>query len=192
MGKEGNTIKLYAMQADIVLEAIKRDGVCYSKKEYVRRKYGESAQIFMTAYSWYVQEAARIVPQPEGAEYPYWAFRDLYNLDQSGGGNFLELEVPREEVVLFDLFDWNRILCLKYLGENQEDDQCFKEMLERCGMSEDKVMLTSFYPRQKQQILASWKRLFRHHEQLIQGNDEGVRGVQAGLWRIKKEWITVQ
>lgn len=189
MGDKGDTIKLYSMQADIVLEMLERDGVCCSKREYVQKKYQESAPIFLTVYSWFVDEAKLIVPRPEGAEYPYWAFRDLYNVDKSGGGNILELQVPADEVILFDLFDWNQVLCLKYLGENEADEQSFREMLKQCGIREDKVMLSDFYPQQKRQIMESWKRLFRHHAQLIQGNDEGVRGVQAGLWRIKKEWV---
>lgn len=31
--------------------------------------------------------------------------------------------------------------------------------------------------------------LMRYHEELLHGNTELVRNVQAGLWRIKKEWI---
>ena len=42
---------------------------------------------------------------------------------------------------------------------------------------------------QKEQILKSWQRLTRYHEELVHGNTELVRDVQAGLWRIKKEWI---
>lgn len=189
MGGKGNTITLYAMQADIVLQVIERDGICYSKREYVQKKYEESAPIFMTAYSWFVREAERIVPRPEGAEYPYWAFRDLVNVDKSGGGNLLKLEAPLDEVILFDLYDWNHVLCLKYLGEDEIEERRFRNTLERCGMKEDKVMLTDFYPQQKRQIMESWGRLFRHHTQLLAGDDSGVRGVQAGLWRIRKEWI---
>ena len=46
MGEKCNTITLYASQADPVIEAIERNGVCYSKEAYVRKKYQESAKIF--------------------------------------------------------------------------------------------------------------------------------------------------
>lgn len=182
-------VQLYAMQAQPVLDAIERDGVCYSKAEYVRRKYAESAPIFLTAYGWYVREAEKIVPKPEGAEYPYWAFKELYSVDGSGGGNLLKLCVPCDEAVFFDVQDWNRILKLSYIGENEEDECAFSEKLQKCGLNTNQIMLTSFYPEWKKQIMDSWKRLFRHHEAILAGNTEGVHSVQASLWRIKREWI---
>ena len=50
-------------------------------------------------------------------------------------------------------------------------------------------MLTDFYPDWKREIRESWKRLFRNHETLCQGQDVTKNGIQAGLWRLKKEWI---
>lgn len=182
-------VQLYAMQAQPVLDVIERDGVCYSKAEYVRRKYAESAPIFLTAYGWYVQEAEKIVPKPEGAEYPYWAFKDLYSVDGSGGGNLLKLCVPCDEAVFFDVRDFNRILKLSYIGENEEDERAFSEELKKRGLNTNQVMLTSFYPEWKKQIMDSWRRLFRHHEAILAGDTNGVHSVQASLWRIKKEWI---
>ena len=60
MGEKCNTITLYASQADPVIEAIERNGVCYSKEAYVRKKYQESAKIFTTAYSWFVREMEKM------------------------------------------------------------------------------------------------------------------------------------
>ena len=71
MGEKCNIITLYASQADPVIEAIERNGVCYSKEAYVRKKYQESAKIFTTAYSWFVREMEKYVKKPDGAEYPY-------------------------------------------------------------------------------------------------------------------------
>ena len=64
-----------------------------------------------------------------------------------------------------------------------------QEQLEMYGIKEMDAVLSNFYPLQKQQILKSWQRLTRYHEELVHGNTELVRDVQAGLWRIKKEWI---
>ena len=83
MDYSNNKITLYSLQADPVIEAIKKDGVCFSKKKYVEKKYVESAAIFTTVYSWFVNEAGKFAKKPEGAEYPYWAFKDLYNVDQA-------------------------------------------------------------------------------------------------------------
>lgn len=99
MGDTGDKVILYAAQADAVLKAIERDGRCFSREEYVRRKYGESGPIFLTVYRWFVKEAAKLVPKPEGAEFPYWSFMNLYSLDQSAGTRTLTLCVPRNEAV---------------------------------------------------------------------------------------------
>lgn len=187
MGNESNTIKLYSSQTKLVLDAIERDDVCYSKAEYVRRKYQESAPIFLTAYSWFVSQMPKYVKKPEEAEYPYWAFADLYSVDQSD--NILNLTVPKEEAVFFDVMDWNKVMRLSYIGETPEEEKAFFEDMALRGLNWNDVMLTSFYPEWKQKIMKSWERLFRHHEQIKAGDYSGVHSVQAGLWRIKKDWM---
>lgn len=190
MGYECTEITLYSSQAEVVLETLKRDGICFSRREYVRKKYEESAPIFTAAYDWFVKEAARHLPKPEGAEYPYWAFGDLYSVDQSAGNQTITLHLPADQAVYFDMYDWNKILCLKYLGETEEDEKAFGRMLSDYGIrKESDVILTGFYPDLKYQVMESWKRLFRHHEEVLLGNRKEVRSVQAGLWCLKKEWL---
>lgn len=63
MADRCNTIRLYSFQTDVVYQVLKRDGVCYSKEEYVRKKYKESAKVFINAYGWFVKEAQHIVPK---------------------------------------------------------------------------------------------------------------------------------
>lgn len=188
MGDAGNCIKLYTAQDVPVVEAIKRDGTCFNKEAYIKSKYEESAKVFLTAYKWFSKEAQAFVPKPLEADFPYWAFTDLYNLGP--GDNVLTLLVPADEVILFDMFDWSEILCLKYLGEDIADREAFQEAAARQGIkNESDIMLTSFYPLLKQQVTKSWSRLFRHHESIRAGNRSGVRSVQAALWQIKEEWI---
>ncbi len=194
MGKEhsrvNGIIRLYSSQMPPVLEAIKRDGACMSKAAYVKKKYQESAGSFLPVYEWFAKEAAKIVPRPEGAELPYWAFENLYSIDASGPeDHVLTLDVPAGQVVLFDMFDWTKLMRFEYLGESKEEETEFKEQLRECGLKEYDVMMSRFYPEWKQKILESWKRLFRHHEALLAGDRSGVGSVQAALWKIDKEWI---
>ncbi len=182
------SLTLYTAQSETVLSVLRRDGVCYSRREYVARKYGESAGVFLTAYNWFVEAAAELVPRPPEAELPYWAFRDLYSLDTSGG-NVLKLLVPADQAVLFDLYDWNKLLCMKYLGGTEAEERAFRRELALRGLDESGVMLTSFHPDLRQRILGSWPRLLRHHRALLAGDDSGVGGVQAGLWLLRAEWV---
>ena len=189
MDHSGNRLTLYVAQAQPVLDALERDGVCHSRAEYVRKKYGESAPIFLTAYRWFVQQLPRFVPKPEGAEFPYWAFRELYSLDQAGTAGVLKLQVPKDQVVLFAVEDWTKITQLRYIGADTAEERAFAKELSARGLSWNQVMLTEFYPDLKQQILDSWQRLFRYHEALLRGEDcDGIR-VQAGLWELRREWV---
>lgn len=182
-------VTLYSAQAQPVRDVLTREGVCFSREAYVARKYGESAPIFLTAYRWFARAAGDIVPPPPGAELPYWAFRDLYSVDLSGGCPPLTLAVPRDQAVFFDLYDWNKILRLEYLGETAEEERAFRRELAARGLTGRDVMLTAFYPDLKQTILDSWSRLFHHHRAILSGDLAGVGGVQAALWQIRREWV---
>ena len=110
------------------------------------------------------------------------------DLDPSAGGRVLTLEVPRDQAVFFDLLDWNRILQLRFLGEEKEEQQ-FRRELELRVLDSQKVMLPSFYPEWKERVFQSWERLFRWHTAIRDGEETPVESVQAGLWCIRREWI---
>lgn len=189
MGNTDHTITLFSAQAEIVINILERDGVCFSKRAYVERKYGESAPIFVAAYDWFVQAAQKYLPKPVGAEYPYWAFLDLYSVEQSGDSHTLQLRVPTEEAVFFDMYDWNKVMRLQYIGETETDEKRFKQMLADHGIRrESDVILTNFHPDLRFQVQDSWQRLFRHHERVKAGDTTGVQSVQAGLWQLKSTW----
>ena len=190
MGETGLSMMLYSSQSQTVWGILHRDGVCFSKREYVQQKYEESAPIFLTVYDWFCSQAQKLLPRPEGAEYPYWAFRDLYSVSGSPDNQIRQLQVPAQEGIYFDVYDWNRLLTLQYLGENQEDEANFRRTLQEYGVRRPAdVMLTNFYPDLKRQVLESWKRLFRHHARILAGDDTGVGSVQAALWQLREEWI---
>lgn len=190
MDSENNKVILYSSQTESVVNTLERDGVCFSKKKYVQNKYQESAPIFLAAYSWFVSEAEKYISRPENAEYPYWAFRDIYSVESSGDSKVVKLNVPIEEAVFFDMYDWNKVINLKYIGETEEDEQKFRKMLRSYGITrESDIILTNFYPDLKNEVEESWKRLFRHHEDIKSGKTDVVASVQAGLWQLKRDWI---
>lgn len=190
MDHSDHTIKLYSPQAPVVIDTLMRDGVCFSRREFVEKKYGESAKIFLAAYDWFVKEAKKYTACPDGAEYPYWAFKDPDSVDGSAGAVPLLLEVPVEAAVFFDVYDWNKILNLQYIGTSEADEKRFREMLSDYGIrNRSDIILTGFYPDLKKQVQDSWARLFRHHEAIRSGDYSGVRKVQAALWQIRRSWI---
>ena len=190
MDTERGFVKLFSPQAEAVWQAVENDGTAFSRREYVIKKYEESAGVFLAAYDAYVREAERIVPRPDDKAYPYWAFASEDLVDRSGGLRVMRLRVPLEEAVFFDQYDWYKVLRLSYIGETDKDEEAFARGLEMRGIRDSsEALLRPFYPDVKRQITDSWKRLFRHDPAIRKGDTSGVRAVQAGLWQIKKEWL---
>lgn len=189
MDPENHRMILYTAQTKPVLDALERDGVCYNRECYIRSKYGEVSEVFLTVYREFYRNAGKILPPPEEAESAYWAFPDPRDLFLGDDQTLLRLEVPAEQVILFDLYDWNRMLQFRYLGADEQEERAFARELERRGLTEFEVLRSSFYPELREKIIGSWGRLLRHHEALQRGDRTGVRAVQAGLWQLKKEWI---
>lgn len=190
MGSERDYVTLYSPQSDIVWQTVMSDGIAYSRREYVQKKYEESAGIFLAAYDAYIREAEKIVSRPEPWAYPYWAFASLEQVDTSGGGRIMELSVPACEAVFFDQYDWYKVLRLSFIGDSKAEEDAFARELERRGIRDaSEAVLRPFYPDVKRKITDSWKKIFRYDGAIRNGDTSGVKAVQAGLWCIKKEWL---
>lgn len=190
MGEENRTIKLYASQTKIVHDVIENEGVAFSKRIYVEKKYGDANIVFLTAYDWFVGEMEKRVPKPEGAEYPYWLYENAYSMTAEPGMEPMELEIPREQCAYFDVYDWNKVLSLKYIGEDAADEARFAKLLKEYGVRREMdAVATNFYPELKQQVQQSWQRLFRYHDAIAAGLPHEAKSVQAASWCLRKEWL---
>lgn len=80
-----------------------------------------------------------------------------------------------------------KVLRLSYIGETAQDEAKFKKMLEAYGVkNESDVILTNSYPQLKREVQESWKRLFKHHENIKQGRNDDAINIQVALWQIKR------
>ena len=183
-------ITLYTSQTDQVVDRLLKDGVHYVKMEYVAEKYAEAASVFLHAYSWYAENAGRILPRPPQAQSAVWAFCGAQYLDRSPCSQILKLSVPVESAVFFRMSDWNRILNLQYLGEGPQEQQKFSQKLTRCGAHDElDAYLTPFYPHLKKEIQKSWKALFRYDRMVKETGAYTFPDMQAGLWCLKQDWV---
>jgi len=178
------TIRLYTAQTQIVLDVIERDGVSRVKREYIQKKYGDQTWVFGQAYAFFAEHAPKYVSRPDGAESGIWCFCDWHLAIAGAGCVLIELEVPRDQVVLFDSRIWNRMLNLNYVGSSEKDEQAFEQRIANMGLkSSAEAFSTAFYPTVKREILQSWQRLFES------AADCPEEYLQAGLWELRKEWI---
>lgn len=190
MRVDGNCVRLYSAQSRLVAEKLREEGVCFSKQRYIEKKYEESAGIFLTAYRFFAREATAYVPKPEGAELPYWVFPDPSNIEVHENDVLLALDVPLDQAVFFDMYDWGKLLSLRYFPEDAEDAERFEKTIKAQGVrNESDIMLTQFYPLLRREVESSWKRLFRYHEAIRSGSAPKGMHVQAALWCLRKEWL---
>ncbi len=192
MDQKNHTIELFATQSKVVQSVIEQEGVAYCKRIYVEKKYSpQELPVFLTVYDWMAKEMAKRLPKPPEAELPYWLYENAYSAT-SEAGDFLKLRLPRQEAVFFDVYNWNKLLSLSYLAEDAADEKQWKQQMADYGVRREMdIMLTSFYPDLKRQMLNSWQRLFRHHEDIKNGHPHGAQSVQAAAWCLKKDWLIV-
>lgn len=175
-------MRMWTAQTSVVDETLARDGVSYVKKEYLRKKYRETAWVFITAYDFMIRELAKRVEKPAEAESPVWVFRDKARVFCAPGSILYELEIPEDEMVLFDLRDWQDILSLRPLGTPAERE-AFLSDVRRQGIGDTSdIFKNAFYPVLKRRIMESWK-------QLLKGPAPDETWQQAAVWCLKKEWI---
>lgn len=182
--KENEKITLWTSQNKIVLDIINEKGLYHVKKDYIYKKYGEVASIFLESYNWFVGKAEKIVPKPKGAEFPIWLFSNLKWIDHHENCSILEITVEKEKTILFEAQKWNRILNLSYVPKDEKDAKEYMLALEKQGIyDETDIYLKSYYPHLKGKVKKSWDRLFDN-------DPSSSEPQQAVLWEIRKEWIS--
>lgn len=190
MLSESSRLILYSLQTQVVKNVINRDGVAFSKREFVLKKYGDTAKIFTTVYDFFINNATKYLDKPIGAEYPYWAFKDLYNIEYTADNLPLKLNIPLDDTILFDVADYTKLITFDYLALDESDYNSFHKEIEAQGLNTFKIMTSNFYPMYKSKIVNSWKNIFLKNNELKNGNYElAKQGVQSFLWQIKKQWI---
>lgn len=172
-------VTMWTGQQKIVLETIEKTGEYYVKKEFIDQKYQETSWIFKEAYSFFARKASEIVAKPEQAESPVWLFKDRRWVFQNENTVLMKLTIPDDEIVLFDMNKWNKILNLSYLG----DAQSFEEKLKRQGITDPlEIFSKPFYPLLKKEVADSWTDVF-------QTDDTEEQYIQGAVWRLKRDWI---
>lgn len=71
----------------------------------------------------FTAHASEILSKPLEAESPVWLFGDPVWALPDPGTHRLQIEIPKEEVLLFDRRKWNRILNLSYVGTKEEEQE---------------------------------------------------------------------
>lgn len=175
-------LTMWAAQTPMVWNIVEQDGVSWVKEEYIDKKYGEVAWIFKTAYRYFIRNMEQEIVRPQEAEFPVWLYRDPKWAGVNQGVEIRRLQIPKEEVLLFDLRKWSQVLNLEFLGTKEEKER-FERELESQGIRDPlDVFATPYYPLLKRQVIKSWDHLFD-----IEETEESY--LQGAVWCLKKEWL---
>ncbi len=180
MGK----ITLWTTQDARALKEIEAKGVYTAKLGSIIEKYDTCSDVYLHVYKWFSKAANKVVPKPEGAEFPIWAALEKeFTFGLIDGHVRFELEVESENVIVFDTGKWDYILNYWYIPKDSKDNEEFEKKLREYGVrNKSQICMTNFYPILRREVEKSWERLFDPSIR-ISGED------QATLWEIRPEWI---
>jgi hypothetical protein len=175
---------VWSRQHKNVLKILKEEGIYRVKERYIRKKLDDCADIYLDVYRWLRNEAGKRMDIPEEAKYPVWlSIEEDLKLPAAAGMVFFELEIPKDQLMIFDMLKWDYIINYLYLPKDKDDRKRFKEKLDKYNITvESDIYLQNFYPRLKKEMMSSWKRLF---DQEIKLSDKKV----AISWELREEWV---
>lgn len=178
---------LWTRQDERSLLDLEKDGVFINKEKYIRSNYEDIADHFISAYKWFVNEASKIVPKPQGVDFPIWCSISEDSMLRPTEGNVCyKIEIPKKNIIYFDGAKWDHVLNHIYIPNDDKDQEDYIIGLREKGFKDQFNFIdgksSHFYPLEKQKVLDSWKRIFEIKEW-------SIFVVQANIWEIKQDQI---
>lgn len=182
-------VTLWTRQDQRFLDVIEKEGVFHTKREYIIEKNDTLSDYYLTLYDWFVAEADRRVPRPEGAQYPIWcSISDEYMLRGAHGNVLLELSIDKDKILYFNSLKWDLVLNHTYIAKDKEDAERFAQKLSDHGIRNSFSFLSDvnqrFYPELTREVKESWKRIFDVDLERMDAFE-----IQANIWEIRREDI---
>ncbi len=183
MGK----VTLWTRQDIRSLKEIQDTGTYRVKRDYIEDQFGIIANHYIPLYHWFVDKASKMVPKPQGVEFPVWCSISKENmLKPLPDAPVYVLEVDEEEIIYFDGRKWDYVLNHLYIAKDEDDLRAYREDLKARGLKDSFSFIDGkygdFYPQDKKKVMDSWVRVFEI-------DDWNIFEVQANIWEIRKDMI---
>src|SRR6056297_1898816 len=113
---DDSKVKVWTRQHKNVLKILNEKGVYRVKERYIRKKLDNCADIYLDVYKWLHHEAAKRMEIPAEVKYPIWlSVEEELKLPAAEGMVFFELEIPKSQIMSFDMMKWDYIVNYLYL-----------------------------------------------------------------------------
>ncbi|WP_312698791.1 DUF3841 domain-containing protein [Sedimentibacter sp.] len=180
-------VRLWTRQHIKSLDELKEYGVIRIKREHLNMKFEEISDYVANLYSWFVEQAEKKVPRPEGVEFPVWCSVSEENMMRPIDDEVVfVIEVNENDIIYFDGAKWDYVLNHHYVPKDEKDEMEYAEDIAKKGFAntfsflDDKT--SHLYPEEKKRVMESWHRIFD-----IDKWD--IFRVQANIWEIRPEMI---
>lgn len=180
-------VTLWTRQDIRSLDEIKNTGRHRIKREYIEAQFEDISEHYIKLYQWFIDKASKIVPKPEGVEFPVWCSISEENMLKPIEGTIVYvLEVNKRETIYFDGRKWDYVLNHLYIPKDEEDEKAYIKDMERKGFKNQFSFIegkyANFYPLEKNRVMDSWMRVFEI-------DDWNIFNVQANIWEIREDMI---
>ena len=177
-------IRVWSKQNIAVLDQLDKNGRFIADEFYIRKELEDTADIMLSIYGWLSSHSPNASSRPDDARYPVWVslVREATMIPEEGYV-VVELEIDADDIALLDTAKWTCITNYSYIPENKEDRERHADYMKSLGISDARAVMTEFYPEVKNEIIASWDRLFDENVRL---GSETVYGI---IWEVREEWI---
>lgn len=182
-----NKITLWTRQDKRSVYDLENNGVIRITKEHLEEKFDVIADHIIYLYEWFVNEAEKRVPKPEGAEFPIWcSISEEYMLRPTLNEIVYVLEVNKSEIIYFDGMKWDYVLNHHYIPKDEQDAEEYTKDIQSKGFKNSYSFIDKktahFYPEERKRVMDSWARVFE-----IDKWD--IFRIQANIWEIRPEMI---
>lgn len=180
-------VALWTRQDKRSLEDLKNEGVIRIKRKHLAEKFDQIADYIINLYGWFVNQADKMVPKPEGVEFPVWcSISEEYMLRPTETEIVYVLEVDESEIIYFDGSKWDYVLNHHYVPKDEKDGDEYEKDIASKGFKDSYSFLdentSHFYPEERKRVMDSWIRVF-------ETDQWDTFRIQANIWEIRPEMI---
>lgn len=180
-------VTLWTRQDIKSLDYLKENGVIRIEKKHLVEKFDLISDHIIYLYKWFVDAADKIVPKPEGVEFPIWcSVSEEYMLRPTPTEVVYVIEVDKSEIIYFDGMKWDYVLNHHYIPRDEKDGEEYSRELENKGFKNSFSFIegstSHFYPEERKKIMDSWHRVFEIDQW-------DIFKIQANIWEIRPDMI---
>lgn len=182
-----NKVTLWTRQDIRSLEELKNNGVIRIKRKNLEEKFDLISDHIIYLYNWFVNAANKIVPKPEGVEFPIWcSISEQYMLRPTSEQVVYVLEVDKSEIIYFDGIKWDYVLNHHYVPKDEKDAEEYEKYIESKGFKNSFSFIdkrtSHFYPEERKKVMDSWIRVF-------DTDVWDIFRIQANIWEIRPDMV---